>query len=77
MIPEVIFRNLDVPMHIIDPVEDDDFIPVSHENRVLKEQHLDLVVHEIYEETGHGAHIERSERFIDSAQALLKRVRNR
>ncbi len=74
MIPQIIFRNLDVPVHIIDPVSDNDMIPATEQNEALKHQHPDLIEHEIYENTGHTAHFERPERFVESAKALLKRV---
>jgi len=77
MIPLVVFRNLDVPMHIIDPVSPEDWLPVRHQNKELQAQHPDLIVHEVYdyEHSPHEAHIERPERFIESAKALLKRVK--
>ena len=74
MMPTVIFRNLHVPMHIIDPVSENDGFPVSYQNQILQEQHSDLIVHEIYENTPHLAHFKRPGRFIESAKALLNRV---
>jgi len=76
MIPFVVFRNLNVPMHIIDPVSEDDWLPVRHQNEELQALHPDLIVHEVYEyeHSPHEAHLERPERFIESAKALLLRV---
>lgn len=51
MLPEVIFRNLHVPMHIIDPVSKNDTIPASEQHRNLKNQHPELIIHEIYEKS--------------------------
>lgn len=78
MIPLVIFRNLHVPMHIIDPDSPDDWLPVHYQNQELQAMHPDLIVHEVYEyeHSPHEAHFERPERFISSASALLDRVRN-
>ena len=76
MIPEVIFRNLDIPLHIIDPVSDNDYYPITHQNTKLQAQHPEQVTHEIYENTSHSAHLERPERFIKSAAALLTRVKS-
>ena len=77
MIPSVIFRNLAVPVHIIDPVSPTDWLPVRHLNEELQAQHPDWIVHEVYdyEHSPHAAHIERPERFIESAEALLARVK--
>ena len=79
MIPFVVFRNLNVPVHIIDPDSPVDWLPVRHQNEALQALHPDLIVHEVYDykHSPHEAHIERPERFIESAKALLKRVKER
>jgi len=76
MIPSVVFRNLNVPMHIIDPVSPVDWLPVRHLNEELHALHPGLIVHEVYdyEHSPHEAHLERPRRFIESAKALLKRI---
>ena len=76
MNPFVVFRKLHVPMHIIDPDSPTDWMPVRHQNAELQKLHPDLIVHEVYEyeHSPHEAHIERPERFIESANALLARV---
>jgi len=77
MIPLVVFRNLNVPMHIIDPDSPTDWLPVRHQNEELQKLHPDLIVHEVYdyEHSPHEAHIQRPERFVESAKALLARVK--
>jgi pimeloyl-ACP methyl ester carboxylesterase len=75
MIPEIIFRNLHIPVYIIDPVSKHDMFPVGHQNRKLKSQHPSLIVHEVYEDTGHLAHFQRPERFVKTATALIDRVK--
>ena len=76
MLPIVIFRNLDVPVHIIDPDSPADWMPARSQNEELQALHPDLVVHEVYdyEHSPHEAHYERPERFVESAAALLARV---
>ena len=76
MIPLVVFRKLNVPVHIIDPVCPDDWLPVRHLNEKLQALHPDWIEHEVYEyeHSPHEAHLQRPERFIASAKALLKRV---
>lgn len=76
MLPLVVFRNLDVPMHIIDPDSPTDWFPARHQNEELQKLHPDLVVHEVYdyENSPHEAHIERPECFVLSAKALLDRI---
>ena len=77
MIPLVIFRNLDIPMHIIDPHSPEDWLPVRHQNEELRELHPELITHEVYEyeHSPHEAHIKRPNRFINSAKALLEKVK--
>lgn len=77
MIPQVVFRNLSIPMHIIDPVSPDHCLYVRHQHAELQAQHPDWITHEVYEydHSPHEAHFERPERFIQSASALLARVR--
>ena len=75
MIPEIIFRHLDVPMLIIDPVSENDSIDVSDQNRQLKNQHPRLIRHQIYQDTGHAAHLSKPKRFVQDAQLLLSKVK--
>ena len=76
LIPEVLFRDLKVPVTIIDPVSANDRFPVTEQNRKLTSQHRKLIRHEIYEDTGHAAHFIRPMLFIESAKALLERVQS-
>lgn len=77
VIPAVIFRNLDVPMLIVDPVKDDDQFPASDQNGELQRAHPTLVTHKIYENTGHAAKLERPEWFLRDAGAFITRVKRR
>lgn len=78
MLPKVIFRNLTVPIHIIDPVSPKNEFPVESQNHSLAIMHPKLVVHELYEYeySPHGAHFERPERFVESAKSLLSKVKS-
>lgn len=74
MLPQVIFRNLHVPVHIIDPVSPTTELPVEHQNKELAAIHPALITHERYkyDYSPHGAHLQRPKRFIQSAAALMK-----
>lgn len=76
MCPFVIFRALKVPMLIIDPDPPNDWLPVRHQNEELRALYPDLIVHDIYdyEYSPHQAHLERPDRFLESAATLLNRV---
>lgn len=76
MIPAVIFRNLSVPLHIIDPVSPTDYLDVYQQNAELQAQHPEWIVHETYDysHSPHEAHLQRPDRFIESATALMSRI---
>lgn len=76
MIPSIIFRNLNIPVHIIDPVSPDDWMPVEKQNMELYKMHPDYITHECYRynHSPHEAHIERPHRFIRSAKILMSKV---
>lgn len=77
MIPEIIFRNLHVPVTIIDPVSENENMSLSHQNKKLQRQHPNLIVHEVYEDTSHAAHLMRPKWFVESAKVLLRKVQDR
>ena len=73
--PKIIYRNLHVPMLIIDPVNKNDPFPFEQYNKELQQMHPDLIDHKIYPNTNHGAHLQRPSAFIKDAGAFLKRVK--
>lgn len=74
--PEIIYRNLKVPMLILDPVIENDFMPFEKENAALKRQHPEFITHKIYENTGHNIHYEQPKRFVQDLSDFLKRVKS-
>lgn len=74
--PKIIFRNLKVPVLILDPVSKDDLFPFKKENEALKKQHPDLISHEIFENTGHNIHYQRPETFKKTVIGFLRNVRS-
>ena len=75
MIPMAVFRNLSVPMTILDPQEPNDELPVTDQNAALAKQHPSLIVHRVYDSTGHAVVRLRPDWFVRDATELLKRVR--
>lgn len=75
-LPQELFASLNVPMHIIDPVSDNDYFPTSHQNRQLKDLHPSLIVHEIYEDTPALAFLSRPERFVKSLKKLSRQIKD-
>jgi pimeloyl-ACP methyl ester carboxylesterase len=77
MIPRMMFRNLHVPMMIIDPQSERDARPVTDQNLWLVEDHPKLVIHRVYPETGHNVLNDRPDSLVRDAIELLDRVRKR
>jgi len=77
MIPPVVFRNLDVPMMILDPQPQVnlDVLPVTDQNERLARQHPRLIVHRIYPDSDHNVLRSRPDWFVRDAVDLLDRVR--
>lgn len=71
MYPRVIYRNLDVPMLILDPVSEKDFFVFEEENRKLQQEHSDLITHKIYKETSHALKYERPDAFLKDVTSFL------
>ncbi len=71
MDPIKIYDQLNVPLLILDPVTEEDLFPFEEENRALRNMHPDLIVHHIYENTGHNIHYERPEVFLRDVLSFL------
>lgn len=73
--PKIVFRNLDAPMLIIDPVSANDQFLATDDNRELQQMFPKLVVHQIYENTNHAAHLQRPAWFVRDATSFLQQVK--
>lgn len=73
--PKMIYRNLDVPMLIFDPVSDNDWFDFEKENALLQQSHPDLIVHKIYKNTGHAVKMDRPHEFITDMAAFMKTIK--
>lgn len=73
--PKVIYRNLHVPIMIIDPVIENDRFPIEKYNKQLQQIHPALIEHKIYPNTNHGAHLQKPAKFIKDAIAFLTSVK--
>ena len=77
LMPTVIFRNLDLPVLVIDPVQENDQFPVTNQNKALQRLHPDLVDHQVWPNTSHLAIVERPEWFLRDLSRLVERVKER
>ncbi|OLY95022.1 hypothetical protein BUE76_22400 [Cnuella takakiae] len=73
--PKIIFRNLSVPMLILDPIGKDDLQPFERQNAALHQMHPHLICHGIYENTGHNIHYERKNEFVADLAKFLGEVK--
>ena len=74
MIPRMMFRDLHVPMMILDPQSERDAKPVTDQNEWLVKDHPSLVIHRIYPQTGHNVLNDRPDWLVRDAIELLGRV---
>jgi len=73
--PKIVYRNLKVPMLILDPTGKDDIQPFEQQNAELQKKHPHLINHKIYENTGHNIHFERKKEFVEDLMKFLIKVK--
>lgn len=73
--PKIIYRNLQVPMLILDPIIADDFMKFEDLNASLKNAHPELIDHIIYQNTGHNIHYEKPKEFVKDLSSFLAKVK--
>lgn len=73
--PKIVYRNLDVPMLIFDPVSEGDSFDFGKENALLQQSHPDLVIHKVYQNTGHAVKMEHPQEFVRDMTEFLKTVK--
>lgn len=75
MQPLVVYRNLSVPLLIIDPVSTEEtWQNYTPENLKLKNTHPNLVIHKIYPNTQHHAHLQRPQEFLEDLKLLMNEI---
>ena len=77
MIPRMVFRDLHVPMLILDPQDERDAFPVTDQNERLAADHPALVIHRIYPQSSHNILQSRPDWLVRDAIELLDRVRGK
>lgn len=69
--PKIIFRNLNKPMLIFDPISKNDWFNFKEENTKLTQEHQPFITHKIYENTWHGVKDERPNEVLDDIKLFL------
>lgn len=72
--PKIIFRNLRVPLLILDPVSVGDPMPFEMENMALEEMHPTLITRKEYGNTEHNIHYEHPKQFASDLIDFLKLI---
>ncbi len=75
MIPRMMFRDLHVPMMILDPQDERDVFPATDQNERLAKDHPGLVIHRIYRPGQHNILQATPDWFVRDAVVLLDEVR--
>lgn len=73
--PKIIYRNLNVPILILDPVSDKDQFAFEEENAKLQKTHPNLITHKVYKGTSHGLKYERPDAFLKDVVSFLSQVK--
>ncbi len=75
MVPVAVFRNVAVPVMILDPEEEVDDLPVADQNARLAMLHPKQVIHKRYPDSRHAVIRDKPDWFVRDAIELLARVR--
>jgi pimeloyl-ACP methyl ester carboxylesterase len=73
--PKIVYRNLKVPMLILDPVSDHDIFPYEKENEALSKQRPEFITYKKYSHTGHNIHYEKPGMFTNDLGEFLKVIK--
>lgn len=70
--PKVIYRNLNKPILIFDPIDKIDWFDFKEGNEKLTQEHKPFITHKIYENTWHGVKDARPQDVLKDIQVFLK-----
>ncbi|QLL57213.1 MULTISPECIES: alpha/beta fold hydrolase [Empedobacter] len=73
--PKIIYRNLDNPMLIFDPINSNDWFDFKIENEKLTKEHPQFITHKVYEKTWHGVKDERPQEVVNDINMFLKKYK--
>ncbi|MBB6371402.1 alpha/beta fold hydrolase [Chryseobacterium shigense] len=69
--PKIIYRNLNKPLLIFDPISKNDWFDFKNENTELAQTHQPYITHKIYEETWHGVKDEKPSEVVKDIKTFL------
>ncbi len=73
--PKIVYRNLAVPLLLIDPVKEGDWLmDFESANRELAQLHPALIVHRVYPDTYHNVLFDKPERLYEDLRAFFGKI---
>lgn len=73
--PKIVYRNLNVPVLILDPFGENDPFPFEKENIALQKQHPDRIKYVSYKNTEHNIHSFDPVNFVSDLADFLKAIK--
>jgi pimeloyl-ACP methyl ester carboxylesterase len=73
--PKIVYRNLNVPLLILDPFGENDPFPFEKENIALQKQHPNWIKYISYKNTEHNIHYVHPENFISDLTDFLSIIK--
>ncbi|MDI1323459.1 MAG: alpha/beta hydrolase [Algoriphagus sp.] len=72
--PTTIYRNLTIPLLILDPVSERDQFSFEEENRKLQSENPAFITHKIYNDTSHALKFEKPHDFLRDIKLFLSTI---
>lgn len=73
--PLEIFQLVNIPVLIMDPISENDPIPVFAENKILADKHPNFIQHIVFEHVEHNIHFTSSDKFRKVITRFLDQVK--
>lgn len=70
--PKLIYRNLNIPLLILDPISETDPFPVEMENQALKQSHSNWITYTVFKNCDHNIHYQYPKEFTTAITSFLR-----
>jgi pimeloyl-ACP methyl ester carboxylesterase len=69
--PKIIYRNLNKPLLLFDPISKNDWFDFEEENTKLTKEHQPFIIHKVYENTWHGVKDQHPNKVANDIKTFL------